>query len=91
MHLFLQSPLPAAVRRALMSQENQTAVPDMSPAASRRASTPLGTATSAAAAPGAGLPPPEPSTNPRRGSATGSYGLPVPPDWARAKVKDVAK
>ena len=32
---------------------------------------------------GAGLPPTEPHSNPRRGSATGSYGLPVPPDWIR--------
>ena len=29
-----------------------------------------------------GLPPPSaPQFNPRRGSCTGSYGLPVPPDW----------
>ena len=30
-----------------------------------------------------GLPPLEPALNPRRGSATGSFGLPVPPDWIR--------
>ena len=35
-----------------------------------------------------GLPPLEPSSNPRRGSATGSYGLPVPPDWIRAHTAD---
>ena len=35
-----------------------------------------------------GLPPLEPSSNPRRGSATGSYGLPVPPDWIRAHAAD---
>lgn len=29
-----------------------------------------------------GLPPLDQS-NPRRGSATGSYGIPVPPDWMR--------
>lgn len=31
-----------------------------------------------------GLPPVEPMLNPRRGSATGSFGLPVPPDWVKA-------
>ena len=36
-----------------------------------------------------GLPPLEPSSNPRRGSATGSYGLPVPPDWIRAHADKV--
>ena len=44
-HLFLQGSLPAAVRRAVMSHPGQNAaaaVPDMSPAASRRASTPMG-------------------------------------------------
>ena len=30
-----------------------------------------------------GLPPDLPPTNPRRGSATGSYGLPCPPEWMR--------
>ncbi len=35
---------------------------------------------------GAGLPPIEPpSGNPRRGSVTGSFGLPVPPEWLRAQ------
>ena len=36
-----------------------------------------------------GLPPLEPQSNPRRGSATGSYGLPVPPDWMRAHSEKV--
>ena len=31
-----------------------------------------------------GLPPTDQS-NPRRGSATGSYGLPVPPEWMRTR------
>ena len=35
-----------------------------------------------------GLPPLEPVYNPRRGSATGSFGLPVPPDWVRAQAAD---
>ncbi len=35
-----------------------------------------------------GLPPPEPQINPRRGSATGSYGLPVPPEWLRAQAAE---
>jgi hypothetical protein len=35
-----------------------------------------------------GLPPPEPQINPRRGSATGSYGLPVPPEWIRAQAEN---
>lgn len=35
--------------------------------------------------PGSGLPPSEPVSNPRRGSTTGSFGLPVPPDWVRAQ------
>ncbi|XP_059094328.1 band 7 protein CG42540-like isoform X1 [Tigriopus californicus] len=35
--------------------------------------------------PGSGLPPAEPLANPRRGSTTGSFGLPVPPDWVRAQ------
>lgn len=35
---------------------------------------------------GAGLPPVEPTNNPRRGSATGSFGLPVPPDWVRSQL-----
>ena len=30
-----------------------------------------------------GLPPLEPTLNPRRGSATGSFGLPVPPEWVK--------
>ena len=30
-----------------------------------------------------GLPPSGPHHNPRRGSATGSYGIPVPPEWLR--------
>jgi len=34
-----------------------------------------------------GLPPPEPLINPRRGSATGSYGLPVPPEWLRSQAE----
>ena len=34
-----------------------------------------------------GLPPVEPTLNPRRGSATGSFGLPVPPDWLRAQAE----
>lgn len=36
--------------------------------------------------PGGGLPPTEPVCNPRRGSATGSFGLPVPPEWIRAQA-----
>jgi len=35
-----------------------------------------------------GLPPAEPPLNPRRGSATGSYGLPVPPEWLRAQAEN---
>ena len=34
-----------------------------------------------------GLQPPEPLINPRRGSATGSYGLPVPPEWLRSQAE----
>ena len=33
------------------------------------------------------MPNPEPLLNPRRGSATGSYGLPVPPDWMRNQAE----
>jgi hypothetical protein len=33
------------------------------------------------------VPPPEPLINPRRGSATGSYGLPVPPEWLRSQAE----
>ncbi len=29
----------------------------------------------------------EPLINPRRGSATGSYGLPVPPEWLRSQAE----
>ena len=37
-----------------------------------------------------GLPPPsERLTNPRRGSVTGSYTLPVPPDWYRRSGKQL--
>ena len=36
---------------------------------------------------GAGLPPMEPTNNPRRGSATGSFGLPVPPEWVRSQLE----
>ena len=36
----------------------------------------------------AGLPPEGPTLNPRRGSKTGSYGLPVPPEWLRSQNPD---
>ncbi len=38
--------------------------------------------------PGFGGLPPENQPNPRRGSATGSYGLPVPPDWLRSRLNN---
>ena len=35
-----------------------------------------------------GLPPEGPTFNPRKGSCTGSYALPVPPDWLRYKQQE---
>ena len=32
-----------------------------------------------------GLPPEGPTSNPRKGSCTGSYALPVPPEWLRSQ------
>ena len=36
----------------------------------------------------AGLPPEGPTFNPRKGSCTGSYALPVPPEWLRYKQQE---
>ena len=35
-----------------------------------------------------GLPPEGPTFNPRKGSCTGSYALPVPPEWLRYKQQE---
>ena len=35
-----------------------------------------------------GLPPEGPTINPRRGSTTGSYALPVPPEWLRSQRQE---
>ena len=38
-----------------------------------------------------GLPPEGPTFNPRKGSCTGSYALPVPPQWLRSKEYEANK
>ena len=38
-----------------------------------------------------GLPPEGPTFNPRKGSCTGSYALPVPPDWLRYKQQEASR
>ena len=38
-----------------------------------------------------GLPPEGPTKNPRKGSCTGSYALPVPPEWLRSQKYELIR